>query len=338
MTASELLLQTWELVQAEGNESPGYYHRRIPLDCTFPAYAGIVRPECNRRLSLLVDQVALRTIPLRDETRGYTVEVEPSPAGHGDHAFIHITAKGTAFAEVFAIVGADILEQWIPQHQATAAVTLVYRRLLHWRRFFQRGSGGLSREEYVGLYTELIYLEALLEAGLAPDHCVEAWQGPLGTNQDYVFGPLAVEVKGSTGNEVGTVKVANERQLDSVGLQALFLFHAVFDFREKSGRTLKQLVAALAERLRASSQPALLLLEERLLSAGYTAHVPSAYDDYGFTERKRESYEVREGFPRIVESDLAAGVAEVLYRVNLTACLDFQVPVAAIIQAVRGGE
>lgn len=338
MTVSELLRQTWDLVEAEGNEAPGYYHRRIPVDCAFPAYAGIVRPECSRRLSLLADQLALRTVQLRDETSGYTVDVEPAPTSHEGHVLVHITAKGPAFAEVFTIVGADILEQWIPQQQATSAVTAVHRRLLHWRRFFQRGSGGLSREEYVGLYTELTFLEALLEAGLAPDHCVEAWQGPFGTNQDYVFGPLAVEVKGSTGNEVDTIRIANERQLDSVGLQALFLFHAAFDFREKSGRTLKQLVAALAERLRASSQPALLLLEERLLSAGYTAHVPSAYDNYGFTERKRQSYEVREGFPRIVESDLAAGVTEVLYRVNLTACLEFQVPVAAVIQAVRGGE
>ena len=338
MTASEVLRQTWDLVQAEENESPGYYHRRVPLDCHFPAYAGIVRPECSRRLSLLVDPLAIRTVTLRDETRGYTVDVEFSPAGHADRAFIHITAKGPAFAEIFTIVAADILEQWAAHHQVESAVTAVHRRLLHWRRFFQRGSGGLSREEYIGLYAELTFLEILLGEGLTADRSVEAWQGPLGTNQDYVFGPVAVEVKGSTGNAVDTIAVTNERQLDSTGLQALFLFHAAFDFRENTGKTLKQLVASLTARLHVSSQTALLLLEERLLAAGYTAQVPSAYDGYGFTERKQESFEVREGFPRIVEHDLAAGLTDVSYHINLSACTGFQVQVAAVAQAIRDGE
>jgi hypothetical protein len=337
MTAFDQLRQTWGLVHEEENKTPGYYYRRVPLKGPFPAYAGIVCPEGACRLSLLAESPSIQGVPLRDETRGYLVDVEPSPAGYPGSSFVHITAKGSAFAELFAILAADILEQWTHQDQGQTAVARVHRRLQNWRRFFQRGGGGLSREEYVGLYAELTFLEILLDAEVEPDGAVHAWQGPLGSNQDFLFGSKAIEVKSSTGNTPDTVGIANERQLDPLGLQALFLFHIAFDFRENAGRTLSQLISALDERLRASSEQALLLLEERLIAAGYAAQIPSPYDNHGFTERKRASYELREDFPRVVESALSPGVTEVSYLLNLAVCSAFQVSIETMIQAVRDG-
>jgi hypothetical protein len=328
MIASELLREIWDLVLEEDSPLSGYYHRRIPINCAFPAYAGIVRPE---------DTIALHAVSLRDETRGYIVEVEPAPADHADRSFIHITAKGPAFEELFAIVSVDVLQQWALHNQAQEAVSALCRRLLHWRRFFQRGIGGLSREEYIGLYAELNFLEILLDSGVEPDLMLEAWQGPLGTNQDFLFGSLAVEVKSTVSNDADRARVTNERQLDSTGLHNLFLFHFAFDFRENTGRTLKQLISSLAERLGIASQAALILLEERLLSAGYVTKVPSGYDIYGFTERKRVAFEIREDFPRIVESGLASGISDVSYFLDIGTCTKFRVPIDAIIRAMRTG-
>jgi len=245
MTVFEVLKQTWDLVQNEANKSPGYYHRRVPIDCHFPAYTGIILPEKQRRLSLQIDRQALRKTSLRDETKGYVVDIERLPVEDGEQAFIHITSTSQAFEVIFSIVCADILEQWIPHNNAEAAVTAIHRRLLYWRRFFQHGDTGLSREEYIGLYTELSFLEKLLDADIDPVRVVEAWQGPLGKNQDFLFGSTALEVKSSTGNEIDRIRVTNERQLDYTGLQMLFIFHAAFDFRENSGRTLRQVVTAV---------------------------------------------------------------------------------------------
>lgn len=337
MTASEALQQTWQAVRAEGDKAPGYYHRRIPIHSTFPAYAGIVYPEGACRVSLLAEGSVTRGIALRHETRGYAVDVEASPAGHPQATFINITVRGTAFGDMFTILAVDIIEQWVRHDQPRAAVEAVHRRLQHWRRFFQRGGGGLTREEYIGLYAELTFLEALLDAGTEPDAAVHGWQGPLGTNQDYLFGTTAVEVKCATGNDADSVQIANERQLDSLGLSTLYLFHVAFDFRENAGRTLSQLIAVLTERLRASSASALLSLEDRLLAAGYTPHVPTQFDACGFTERKRMGYELREGFPRLIESVLPTGVTEVSYTLNLAACSAFQVGADTVTAAIGSG-
>jgi hypothetical protein len=337
MTASDTLRQTWELVRGEGPRASGYYHRRIPIQSTFPAYAGIVYPDGACRISLLSDNQFTRDVPLRHETKGYCVDMEPSPAGHPQSSFINITVRGAAFTELFTILAADILQQWVNHDQPRPAVDAVHRRLQHWRRFFQRGDGGLSREEYIGLYAELTFLETLLDAGIAPDPAVNAWQGPLGTNQDFLFGTTAVEVKCSTGNDADKVQIANERQLDSVGLKALYLFHIAFDFRENAGRTLSQLITALTDRLHATAEAALLTLDDRLLAAGYAPQVPSPYDAHGFTERKRKNYEVRDGFPRLVESALPSGVSEVSYTLNLSGRSTFQVSMDELTGAIGVG-
>jgi len=297
MTVSDALQQTWGHIKNENHDNAGYYHRRIPVQSALPAHAGIVFPLGNFRISLLADNAAIRGISLRDETRGYSVDIELSPAGYPHASFIHITAKMDAFSAIFIVLATDILDLWKQQSEAGPAVMSIQRRLDHWRRFFQRSSEGLSREEYIGLYAELVFLKALMDAGIEPYDAANAWQGPLGTNQDFLFGSKAIEVKSTTGNNPDSVRISNERQLDSSGLSELFIFHIAFDFRENAGRTLSQLVIALRERLKVLSEPALFLFEERLLAAGHSDQVSSPYDKYGFTERKRGIYRFRKDSP-----------------------------------------
>jgi hypothetical protein len=336
MTASENLRQTWDIVRREGWHAGGYFHRRIPAAGNLAAYAGLVYPEGYLRISLLVDTSAVRAVPLRDESKGYTVDVEHAPVGHPLDSFIHITARETTFSELFAILSADVVEQWVVQDHARSAVLATHRRLQHWRKFFMRG-GCLSREAYIGLFAELTYLETILNSGFNAEQAVEAWQGPLGANQDFLFGPVAVEVKGSVGNDPDTVRIANERQLDSTGLEGLFLFHVVYDLRENTGRTLRQLIATLRDRLSLASPPALLVVDERLLAAGYVEQIPCPSDAFGFAERTRASYALGDGFPRIVETTLPSGITDVCYQLNLAVCAAYQVDTAAVVKTAKNG-
>jgi len=144
-----------------------------------------------------------------------------------------------------------------------ASIDAFYQDLSGWRQRasgltegeippYQRGiQPGLCREDYVGLYGELSFIEAALNKGLAPLDVINSWQGPLGTNQDFLFGPKALETKTTTGNEINNVRITNIRQLDSTGLQALFLARYAFDFRQGAGRTLPQLVAVIKHALSA---------------------------------------------------------------------------------------
>lgn len=327
MTVSEALKQTWGSVVAEASQAEGYYHRRIPLKCEWPAHAGIHRPTDSRILVLETELISVRSLRLNDETKGYSIDVIPDEAGRSDRATIRIQETSVGYREIFTIVCADILEHWIPHAAATDSLKLLSQRLSRWKKFFQRGAQlGLNREDYVGLFGELSFIETGLKAGIASLPIANAWQAPLATNQDFLFGPLAVEVKTTTGNEIDKVRITNTRQLDSTGLQSLFLTRYAFDFRQGSGRTLPQLVTVLKTSFAANSPHALSVFNDRLLEAGFVESAPNEFDGWGFTIRHFDAYNVGEGFPRLLESSLPSGVSEVSYILNLSAAAPFHIP------------
>ena len=326
MTVSETLIQTWNAVAAESSQAEGDYHRRIPLCSTWPAHVGIHRPTDARILILETERNAVRGLHLKDETKGYFIDVGPDEAGRSNRVTIRIQETSQAYREIFTIFCTDILDHWIPCEGASDSLESLSHRLARWKKFFQRGTSlGLTRENYIGLYGELTFIEEGLKAGVAALALVNAWQGPLGSNQDVLFGPLAVEIKTTTGNEINNVRITNARQLDSTGLQVLFLARYAFDFRQSSGRTLPQLVTDLKASLTTISPDAASVFSDRLLDAGFVEATPSDFDGWGFTPRSFSVFNVADGFPRLIESSLPIGVSEISYTLNLAAAAPFQI-------------
>lgn len=326
MTVSDSLIQTWSTVLAEASAADGYYHRRVPLECVWPAHAGIHRPANARILMLETEAESIHDRCLKDETKGYSLDFGRDEAGRDNRVTVCIHETGHLYREIFTIFCADILEHWIRHSTAPNCLDALGRRLALWKKFFQRGSGpGLSREDYVGLYGELSLINAGITSGVASVAMVNAWQAPLSMNQDFLFGPVAVEVKTVTSNEIERVRITNARQLDSTGLQDLFLVRFAFDFRQGAGRTLPQLAGALKTSLASLSPAALPVFEDRLLEAGYVEGTANDLDDWGFTLRHFDVFSVVEGFPRLLESNLPLGLSEVSYVLNLSAARPFQV-------------
>jgi len=325
MTVSETLKQTWRAVIAEASQAEGYYHRRIPVVCAWPVHAGIHRPSDARILILETESKALQAFHLKDETKGYSIDIGPDETGRAGRATIRIQEASQEYRQIFTVFCTDVLECWTPHAGASASLKSLSARLARWKKFFQRGTQlGLNREDYVGLYGELSFIEAGLSAGVGGPVLVNGWQAPLGTNQDFLFGPFAVEIKSTTGNEIDKVRITNARQLDSTGLQSLFLARFAFDFRQGTGRTLAQLVAALQAALSTISTETLSIFNDRLLDAGYLDGVPGEFDAWGFTPRQTDFFTVVEGFPRLLESDLPAGISEPSYTLNLSTAAPFK--------------
>src|SRR5581483_109915 len=326
MTVSETLEQTWKVVLTEASPAEGYYHRRIPMPSPWPAHAGIHRPTDTRILILETETVVIRAVQVKDESKGFSIDVSPDEGGRPDRASIRIEETSSVYREIFTIFCADILEHWYPHTSASDSIKSLLRRLARWKKFFQRGAPlGLSRENYIGLYGELSFMEAALNADASGLALANAWQAPLGTNQDYLFGPLAVEIKVTTGNEIDKIRITNARQLDSTGLQSLFLARYAFDFRQGSGRTLPQLVSALKVAFSTISPDALSIFSDRLLDAGLVEATTNEFDGWGFTPRQFDVFNIRDGFPRLLESSLPSGISEISYSLNLSAASAFQI-------------
>lgn len=319
---SESLTMAWEAASAEAAEVPGYYRRRLSLDVPFPVYAGIVVPNRMRRVSIEFGIEALQGLDLTDRTRGCLVETERDR--QKGTVFVHVDETPASLPkDLFRILCEDLLEQVICCKFSAESARILQRRLQHWKNFFLKRSGDwLSYEEYVGLFGEIEFLERCLTGGIPPMLAVNAWQGPLGANQDYLFGKTAIEVKTVTANDGNSFRVSSLRQVDDTGLDFLGLCHTAYDFREGSGRNLASLITSV-RLLLLGSPDALAVFDDRLLAAGYVEPDFSPYVAYGFTERRRSYYRVVGGFPRILEADLSPGIHDVCYSVNLAACVGF---------------
>lgn len=335
MKSSEILSSTWAALIEEGRGEPGQYYRRLATGGALVSYAGLVQPGSWRRLSFgIKGQAADHQELLREKTRGYTVSIEQAPPGYDTGIFLSISETDRNYCGLFEAVTTDLLLLWADQDEPGGAANLVVRRLEHWRRFFQK-EVGLGREGYIGLCGELLFLEKTLEWGLDPCTAVEGWQGPLGSNQDFLYGRVAVEVKSTSANTPGFVRISSTRQLDDTGLDALYLSHSAFDFRESAGRTLAQIAENLEGRLAGSSPMAATILHERLLSAGFSPDLPGKYTSFGVVERISSFYEVLKDFPRIRESTLPDGVSDVQYTLDLASCREFEVTDRNLKEAIR---
>lgn len=333
MTASEAISVAWKAASGDAGETEGYYQRRISLPFCLSVHGGVLVPSGMRRISIEFEHESLAGLNFKDEARGYLVKLDPQR--ERKKLFIHLEETPASMPkDLFHILCTDILEHILFCRTAAEAAKILHRRLQHWKKFFQnRSLDGLSRDEYIGLFGELEFFEKCLQRGLPLQVLSDAWQGPLQTNQDFLFGKIAVEVKAVTANDAGTVKIANARQLDDKGLNALFLCHVAYDFREGAGRILATLIQSVRALL-ANGPDALATFEDHLLAAGYAEPEISPYADYGFTERQRSYFKVCNGFPRILESDLDQGVSAVCYTVNLSTCSAFTISEAELMSAV----
>lgn len=335
MTASEAIRTVWEAVTSEAGQREGYFYRRLKQPCVNASYAGIVQPSGARRLSLEFAARDFSSQPLPEDSRGFSSTIGELPGEPTGMVCLHLTEASPAFSSMFELLCVDALDQWNAKQSRIEAVKAVLQRLKLWRRFFQC-QPGLSREEYVGLFAELTVLGELLQSGLNPEYAVDGWSGPLGSNQDFMFGPIAMEVKASTGNDLDRVIVANELQLDTSGLSGLLLVHIAYDFRKDAGQTLAQKVLEVAGLL--DDSRAIVVFEERLLAAGYMRDMRSPWSTYGLTKRKRAAYRIEGDFPRITRAQLSPGLSRVSYYLNLAACRTWEMLFENAISTVMGAE
>jgi Putative PD-(D/E)XK family member, (DUF4420) len=325
MKASESLANTWREVEADASCSSGYHHRRIPLNSTFPVHAGVHGPSRNLILILEIDRESLGDVKFADKTRGFRLAVYSEDVGQGERTVIRVEEINREYRKMFEALCGDILEHWISASTPKLALNALRQRLEFWKKCFQRGpSEGLSRNDHAALYGELFFIERGIKGNVPVIKLIKGWQGPNATNQDFLFGPRAVEVKTVTANDQNRIHINNARQLDSTGLELLFLYRSAFDFRDGAGRLLAQLMASIRTVIIEKCPDATREFEDRLLMAGYVEGVPNEFDGWGFTLRAVDVYDVRDGFPRLLESGLMPGISEVEYILNLGSASKFK--------------
>ena len=330
MTIYDDVAASWKTLCTEPeNIAPGIYERRIPTSSAYSVHAAIEQPAGTPRVHLTL--AIPFNEPFKLELKGISLALEATLTGE-TRAVLRLLRQ--PYAEIFALLVADVLAKTLTAPTPPQALRVLLSRLTHWQRFLERaGPDGLTLEQQAGLFGELLLLRALLEAGAESTLALGCWRGPSAANHDFSHQSCCIEVKTSTSNDTESVTLSNEFQLDDLGLTALFLCHISLDRRPNSGVTLPELVKGIETQI---SSDAALLLEDKLVDAGYLAHQHHLYSGVGYVERGRTFYQVADAFPRLIRKSLPNEISQVSYRLHLAACKSYRAHEAEAVAMLLG--
>jgi hypothetical protein len=300
----------------------GEITRRIPSQSSCNLFIGV---ECPVQLRFFRAEFASSAAPSPlPAFAALEIQANPQAAGGAVRQQVTVRAPSVLVNDIFTTLAQDVLQVTAQQTAESAAAQTFYSRLFQWQRLLQKSASvGLTEEEQQGLWGELRFIDDVLCSRLPLAECIAAWTGPEATPKDFQFrGGRAAEVKTARFAQPQRVHLSSESQLDSTGLNALYLVCLAIERVRGAGETLPERVQQVRSAL-ASDAAASALFEDKLFAAGYLDLHALRYQEWGYVLRGMTGYHVREGFPCLVPAVLPAGIGEVRYVLDLTACQAF---------------
>lgn len=240
-------------------------------------------------------------------SRGIAVQtVELRPGSEGIKRFIEIVcldSQGHAALDTIAVELIEALEAGA----SIGRVRLVQNVLAKWRRFWSANAQGmLSKQEQLGLFGELWFLNRWLVPAMGVSAAVAMWRGPAGARNDFEAPRLAIEVK-TTGRVDGAHVIHGLDQLLEPPDGQLMLFSLLVR-DEASGTESLPAQVAEARELIADDYALQSQFDALIYAAGYDDRHAAEYAKLVLRIRDTGLYKVADGFPRLVPSSLVGGM------------------------------
>jgi len=318
---------------------PGIIRRRIAMPNGVSFYVALISP---RGLSAMIVETKNReTMPVMKEG---CIGFKLSTALIGDSEQSQFTRMMLELADIryediFHTLAEDMATKMYQAPDESQALKDMSLRLNLWRNFFIRQkSGGLDRAEQQGLWGELWTMKYVLFPHVGISKALQAWVGPEDANQDFSTQNMTIEVKTTSTPPHEKFHISNILQLDYTSTGEFILVFLALENRRSTMNTLPQLVDEMRNEIGDTSPDLLDLFNTKLILFGYLNSHRNLYTDTEYTLRKKRFYRVTNGFPRILEKDLASGVGDVRYSVSVSACSGFEIDDEKLIDIVSTNE
>ena len=266
--------------------------------------------------------------------KGVTIETVEFPAYGTNQIYVGLMQTPSNAEYIFEIVVEDLRSTIATIDSVEDCLVAIINILEKWRDFFKaEREMVLSDELQQGLYGELLFLEESLEEfGSA---AVNHWAGAAGETHDFYISSDAVEIKTTGQKEPYAAKISSEYQLDSTDIPGnLYLRFYAFRRSQTAGDTLNDIVGRLRIFLSAD-QAMLALFNTKLQQYGYYDEVAYSYK-MGYYMRDTYTFEVSDGFPRIVRSQLQNGVSHTVYAVSIAQCMPYAITKDELYHSLKG--
>ncbi len=267
--------------------------------------------------------------------RGLDVKIVKQ--NNSDKRLLMFRLMDSAHRDIFHQFCSDIVASTCNAKTEKEAVDTALVRTWRWHYLLQTGKKGLlSLEQQKGLIGELLVLDYHLMPNLPALDAILSWQGPLNASKDFAIGRLCIEVKTRRGTASPHVLINSEHQLDSEGIDMLFLHVMELDNISPNignGFSLTDVARRVQSQIAEFGNETVEALEIRLAASGFRWE-----DDYSnslWIAGKRHLYQVTDKFPRIVSWGLKSGVTNVNYSVALADCEPFRSTATNLAQALE---
>lgn len=240
--------------------------------------------------------------------------------------------------DIFHRLCSDIVSAVSRAKTESEAVSLFLARTWRWHHLLRGGfDQKLSKEEQKGLIGELVVIEKFLLPNLSFRDAVAAWTGPLGAPKDFEIGRLSIEAKARRGAATPFVAISSEHQLDTSGVDALYLHVVELDGANEGVNdafTVTDIAGRVRDHIVKDDVDSAYLFEKLLMSSGFSWD--DDYKDSRWLAGRSSLFEVRDAFPRITSAAFPSGVSNVKYSIALKDCVAFRVAAEVVTSKLRG--
>lgn len=233
--------------------------------------------------------------------------------------FLEIRLRNIQSYDLFLVFMKDILEFASLDVKENLASSII-ARIFAWDGFFVKGRvDSLSREELLGLWGELLFLEEIFKKYHDKKSLsVRAWQNDSGKDKDFRFRNCSVEVKTTTLRSNSRFCITSETQLMAENDQQLYLAGFILSPDVKDTRRIDEIISSCRSHLK--DVPELYLFNTKILSIGYLDEHAERYSEYRFGIHKMYFFEVDNEFPVIHKSKLNPAISNVTYELDPEFC------------------
>lgn len=198
----------------------------------------------------------------------------------------------------------------------------IVQRFKSWMKLFQKGATStLSINQQKGLIGEVLFLEEKIN-DTGEDKVIEAWVGPEGADQDFIFMNSWSEIKTTTiASE--SITISSIQQLGGIFPGELVVYF--MDRTSTNGRSvisLPMLVNRVKSNLKISNQNLFIC---KLALSGYLEKDSDIYINTKFNVKEKRTYNVNVYFPKLTQDNLPCEIVNARYELSLAAIDKFRV-------------
>ncbi|MFZ4400589.1 MAG: PD-(D/E)XK motif protein [Bacteroidales bacterium] len=312
----------WTDLENDDTFRSGILLKRYSASVLPNIYVALRAPEKLRCIAAHIDKENAPVVENWNKLKDIKVEVLKDDRNH-TKSYLLVLILNQQHKDIFSVLCEDLINQVALILDEKVLIKDLLNRLAKWQTLFERlGQQGMTTEAQRGLFGELYFLKKFLSISADISYCINSWQVPSNTVQDFHHGNWAVEVKTTHGNNHQKIQISSERQLDNSVISNIFLFHISLDIRNNHGVTLNDLVEWVENYL-AKDVIELNSFRLKLFEVGYFDIHKPIYQDTGYSIRQESIYKVEGEFPRIMEDEIRNGVGDVKYSIIISDCLTF---------------